>query len=68
MLLSRVYPVKLKNEMKRKLDFDVSSENNVRKFISTLHQEGINFYHYGLDKVNSEQKGNIKGKQNQGAG
>ena len=49
--MSRVQPQALKRELRRRVEFDKSLEENVKKFIRVLVQEAVNCEVYGHESV-----------------
>ncbi len=56
LLMSRVQPPALKNELRHRVEFDESLENNVKKFIRVLVQEAVNCEVYGHDNADKVPK------------
>ena len=51
LLMSRVQPQALKRELRHRVEFDKSPEENVKKFIRVLVQEAVNCEVYGHESV-----------------
>lgn len=73
LLLKRLSPKPLKQEMIRRVQYDDSLEKNVKKFISALIREAINCHTYAVTEKNAvdsmtREKGQKSGKSSKGTG